>query len=538
MRPRVKMLEELVVSNLGLIRSASVEFSRGLTVVTGETGTGKTLMLGALRLLVGASAPKGMIGPHGDSIDVSCLLVNGDEETTLRRTVGAHRSKAYLDGGLATAGALADATAGRIAIVGQHDQHTITSSAGVRALVDRRLDAKGHKARAAYLALWADHLALLEEAKELGGDLRALEREAEMLEFQISEIDEARFEVGEEASLRGTVARLRSSETLASEATAALNSLGDGGATQYLEAGARSVRRASAIDPTAAEIADRLDRTVEDLSELINELVRYTSELSSDASELDGVEERLALLGTLKRKYGDSIEDILTFHKDASARHENLRHLLESAADIEERIASSMVAVRSAGGTLSKHRTDSASSIAEAATDHLRDLGFSDPVVAIDVADTEPAAHGCDSVTLLFASDRSLNLAPVSSVASGGELSRLVLALTLAAGGAEAAIVAFDEIDAGIGGTTALAMGAKLAALAKERQVICVTHLPQVAAHGSTHLVVARDGTTASVSSVDGELRVEEIARMLAGLGESDTAQQHAVELLERAAEQ
>ena len=529
------MLEELVVANLGLIRSASVEFSPGLTVVTGETGTGKTLMLGALRLLMGASAPKGLIGPHGTDIDVSALLIDGDEETTLRRTVNAKRSKAYLDGAIATAGALSDATTGRIAIVGQHDQHTITSSAGVRALVDRKLGPKGTKAREDYLDAWRAYEARRDEAKTLGGDLRALEREAEMLEFQIAEIEDASFVVGEEVDLRGRVARLRSAESLAVEASDALTALGDDGASLYLDAATRSIRRANDVDPTISDIADRLDATVAGLSEIVSDLVRYSTNLTSEPEELDRAEERLALLGTLKRKYGDSIDDILTFHKDASARLTHLRLLLESAADIEERIARAEATVRSAGSALSQQRTKAAGAISDTATEHLKDLGFGDPVVVIEVVGADPTAHGADTISLLFASDRSLDPAPVSAVASGGELSRLVLALTLSAGGAEADVVAFDEIDAGIGGATALAMGMKLATLAVDRQVICVTHLPQVAAHGSTHLVVRREGTTASVAAVAGDERVSEIARMLAGLGESDTAQQHAVELLERA---
>ena len=166
---------------------------------------------------------------------------------------------------------------------------------------------------------------------------------------------------------------------------------------------------------------------------------------------------------------------------------------------------------------------------------HLIDLGFAEPVVELSVEVGQPSKYGADTITLLFASDASLKLAAASAVASGGELSRLVLALTLAAGGADADVVAFDEIDSGIGGSTALAMGRKLSALAESRQVICVTHLPQVAAFGSSHLVVSRKGTVATIDAVDGDDRVAEISRMLAGLTESDLGQQHAAELLDLA---
>jgi DNA repair protein RecN (Recombination protein N) len=527
------MLEELSVSNLGLIKSALVEFGPGLTVVTGETGTGKTLMFGALRLLGGDQAPKGMIGPHGDELDVSARLREGTTELVLRRVVTAKRSKAYVDDAIVTAGALADAVAGSVAIVGQHDQHIITSQAGVRALVDRCLDGKGVESKVAYGDAWDRYAAVLDEARTLGGDLRALEREAEMLSFQIEEIDAAGFAVGEEADLRSAVAKLRSAETLTAEIDTALGALSDEGAQSHLDIAARSLRRVTDIDPALGSIAERVSEVITALSEASGDLVRYTSDLGSDTGDLEATEDRLALLGTLKRKYGDSIEDIVSFHKDASARRETLDNLLRSAQDIEERIETAKTAVAAAGAMLTANRTKAAAGIAKRAVVHLRDLGFSDPVVRFEFSEHEASRWGSDSLALLFASDASLRPGPATSVASGGELSRLVLALTLAAGGADATIVAFDEIDAGIGGSTALAMGRKLAALASDRQVICVTHLPQVAVHGSTHLNVERQGTTASVRKVTGSDRVAEIARMLAGLGESETAQQHAVELLE-----
>ncbi len=526
------MLEELVVRNLGLIESASLEFGPGLTVVTGETGTGKTLMLGALRLLKGENAPKGLVGPHGDTLDASAMISLDAGETVIRRTISSTRSKAYLDGAIVTASALAQAMGDEIAIVGQHDQHTITSVTGIRRLVDRCLDVKGRSALARYELSWTALTQTTAEAEALGGDLRALEREAEMLSFQVLEIDDAGFDVDEEETLRSSVAKLRSAEELAAEIGTAMNELGDEGAQARLETAIRSIRRANAIDPgldvTVANGAAAMDL----IGDLLADLVRYSDDLSSDADRLAQTEDRLALLGSLKRKYGDTVEDILTFRKEAEARAGTLTALLSAAADIEARLATAFADAVAAGSELALSRKAAGRRLAADAVAHLTDLGFTDPILVINVHDAEPAHAGADTVVLQFASDSSLAPAPASAVASGGELSRLVLALTLAAGGADAAIVAFDEIDAGIGGTTALAMGKKLAALADDRQVICVTHLPQVAAHGDAHLVVTRSGTVTSVLPIEGDARVSEIARMLAGLGGSDVGQQHAAELL------
>lgn len=526
------MLEELAVSNLGLIESASVAFGPGLTVVTGETGTGKTLMLGALRLLKGENAPKGLVGPHGNTLDVSAMISLDTDETVIRRTVSATRSKAYLDGAIVTASTLAQAMGNEIAIVGQHDQHTITSVAGIRRLVDRCLDDAGLAALERYDVSWATHAQTTAEAESLGGDLRALEREAEMLSFQISEIDDAGFYVGEEADLRSSAAKLRSAEELASEISTAMNELGDEGVQARLETALRSIRRANAIDPSLDASAAQGDAAMDLIGDLLADLVRYSDDLTSDADGLAQTEDRLALLGSLKRKYGNTVEDILTFRKEADTRARAVTALLSSAADIETRLAATFADVVAAGAELAEARKVAGERLASEAVAHLIDLGFTDPIVSISVEDADPTHAGADVVVLQFASDASLPPAPASAVASGGELSRLVLALTLAAGGADAGIVAFDEIDAGIGGTTALAMGRKLATLAESRQVICVTHLPQVAAHGDAHLVVTRKGTVTSVSPVEGNARVSEIARMLAGLGSSDVGQQHAAELL------
>jgi len=529
------VLEELAARNLGLIESASFSLSDGLTVVTGETGTGKTLMLGALRLLRGESAGKGLIGPHAPDLDVSARFVDETTESVARRTVSPSRSKAYLDGAISTASALTEEIGPRIAIVGQHDQQTITSTHGVRTLIDRLLDAKGRRARAEYDEAWTSYIAVTNEAAALGGDQRALERELEMLRFQVSEIDEAGFQQGDESDLRATAVRLRSAESLMEHVDAADSALGEDGASTHLSHALGAIRSAVSIDDSLADLDGRVDALLIDLGEVLSDLNRYGSTLSSDSGQLGATESRLAELGSLKRKYGDTVDDILLFRKDASERADDLERLLTAATDIDERLTVASDVLGAKGASLEGARRRAGSELTSAAVEHLRDLGFSSPVVSASVVSSEATRHGADTVSLLFASDVTLTPSPVSTVASGGELSRLVLALTLAARGAAVDVVAFDEIDAGIGGSTALAMGRKLASLADTRQVICVTHLPQVAAYGSTHLVVGRAGTVATVEEVTGDERVAEISRMLAGLTESDLGQQHAAELLELA---
>lgn len=243
------------------------------------------------------------------------------------------------------------------------------------------------------------------------------------------------------------------------------------------------------------------------------------------------------MLADLRRKYGDDLDSVLAFGADAARRADELEALLVDAGDLEAAHGDAVAAVGSVGAALRKARAKAADRLAKGAVAHLIDLGFAAPVVEFRIDRADPGPNGVDRIVLEFSSDASLAAKPAAKIASGGELSRLALALRLAAGIEDATVIAFDEIDAGTGGATALAMGKKLATLSVGRQVFCVTHLPQVAAFADQHFIVQREGTTATVTAVDGEARVEELSRMLAGLPESERGREHAAELLVLAAE-
>jgi DNA repair protein RecN (Recombination protein N) len=286
------------------------------------------------------------------------------------------------------------------------------------------------------------------------------------------------------------------------------------------------------LDQSLGDLADLGSELVEALSGLNTEVVRATTDLDHDPRELEYVEQRLALMADLKRKYGDDLDSVLTFGEAAANRVEELEGLLDQSDVIEQQLAAARAEIAGAAEVLRDHRRATGEYVAAGAVAHLRDLGFDDPVVAFEIVEREPGPEGADHVVLKFSSDRALEPGPISRIASGGELSRLILALRLAAGAGEAAVIAFDEIDAGTGGATALAMGRKLQMLARDRQVLCVTHLPQVAAFANSHFVVRRSANTATVEQLEGEQRLEELSRMLAGLPDSERGKAHAEELL------
>jgi DNA repair protein RecN (Recombination protein N) len=525
------VIDELRVSNLGIIEDATIEPGPGLVVVTGETGAGKTMLLGALRLLMGGPARTEAIGPHADEARVEGrFIVEGDREMVVaRRLTPSGRSRAYLDGGMVPVKELITRMEGAVEVVGQHDHLLITRPGSVRALLDDTLDAEGQDARRAYQSAWGALKDVENAQAELGGDRRALERELELTAHQAQEIAAAGFEAGEDGALATRARRLRHAEELTTELAAAYDSLDR---AEGVDDAAGRVRRAGSLDPSLAPIVEQAADAQALIGELRTALRGAVDALDHDPGELEELEARIAVLNDLRRKYGSDLEEVLAFGDRAAARVEQIGGLLARADRLDSELADARETVLAAGERLRASRLRAAKQVAGSAIDHLRNLGFSAPVVDLAVTPAAPTSAGIDAVELLFSSDESITPAPAGRVASGGELSRLVLSLRLAAGVGDAAVIAFDEIDAGIGGATALAMGEKLSGLAEGRQVLCVTHLPQVAAFASTHFVVDREGATARVRPVVGDERVAEIARMLSGLPESLRGQEHAVELL------
>lgn len=526
------MLDELSVHNLGLIAEASLEPGPGLVALTGETGAGKTLLLGALRLLRGDTARTDRIGPVGEEARVEGRFLLGADEVTVARRVAEGRSRAYLDGSMAPAAALTERLGGIVEIVGQHEHLTLGRDSAARSIVDGALDGAGRHTLDAYREAWAGLRALTADRDALGGDRHALERRLDLARHQARDIRSAGFAPGEDAELKALLQRLRNAEGIAADLASAHAALGEDGAADLLGTAVDAVRSAAAHDPRLAPLADRLDAAAEAVADAAVDLRRAADDLEHDPAALDAAEQRMAALGDLRRKYGDTLQAVLAFADQAEEEAARLESLLERADTLTAEIEQAEQRLAAAAGALTTARRRAAGDFAAAAAGHLAELGFRDPVVVLSVEPGEAGPHGCDRVRLLFASDRALEPGPVGRIASGGELSRLVLAVSLAAGVGDVPVVAFDEIDAGIGGSTALAMGRKLADLARGRQVLVVTHLPQVAAFADSHFVVERTGTAATVRKVDGGDRLAELTRMLGGLPESERGREHAAELL------
>lgn len=528
------MLDELRVTNLGLIAETHLEPGPGLIALTGETGAGKTLLLGALRLLRGDAARSDRIGPAGEEalVEGRFLLPDGGEITVTRR-VAEGRSRAYLDGSMCPAHVLTDRLSPLVEIVAQHEHIALGREAAVRSIVDGHLDAEGRDAAAEFSTAWSAQRALQADLDALGGDRRALERELDLARHEAAEIAAAGFRPNDDQDLKTRLERLRHAEEIAAALGETHRLLNDAdGAGDQMGVALDVLRGAARHDPRLTGPLEALEAASSAVSDVVLELRREAEDLDHDPAALAELEQRAAVLGDLRRKYGSDLSEVLAYGAAAATRAQAIEQLLQRADSLSGELEQATVRLGAAAEHLSAARRRAAKDLEGTAAMHLRDLGFGDPIVRFELSAKQPTASGADRIDLRFASDAALTPGPVARVASGGELSRLVLAIRLAAGGTEVPVLVFDEIDAGLGGATALAMGQKLAALAGERQVLVVTHLPQVAAHADTHFVVERSGTVAQIRRVEGQDRLAELTRMLGGLPESDRGRDHAAELL------
>jgi DNA repair protein RecN (Recombination protein N) len=576
------MLEEIRIGSLGVIESSTLELGPGLTVITGETGAGKTMIVTALGLLLGGRADTGAVRSGARSARVEGVVrVDGlapfavavedaggeveDERVVLARNVSVEgRSRAFVGGASVPISVLADVAEPLVAVHGQSDQHRLLRARAQREALDRF----GGERTAALLASYTDlheRLAATErELEEVVTTARERAREADLLRFGLGEIEAVSPEPGEDVTLAAEESRLGFADTLrtaAEQAREALSSEQDQPDALATTAVAKSQLDAvREHDPEAGELADRLTEITYLLSDVAADVASYASRVETDPARLAAVSERRAALTALTRKYGDTIDEVLAWSETSATRLLDLDHTDERIEELRATRQDLRAELADAAAALSAARQEAAARLGEEVTAELTLLAMPHARLEIEVRQSEQPApdpeqpgpgpllvgdrwlrfgrSGIDEVELLLAANTGSEPRPLNKGASGGELSRVMLALEVAlAGTSPVPTFVFDEVDAGVGGTAAVEIGRRLARLARDAQVLVVTHLPQVAAYADRHVVVAKsnDGTVTSsgLTVLDAADRERELSRMLAGLTESDTALAHARELLE-----
>lgn len=512
------MLVHLAVNNLGVLGGVEIDPSPGFTAITGETGTGKTLLLGGIRQLLGEPANSGLVGPLGEETTVDGLFdVGGDAELGVSRTIPRHgRSRTRIDGAIVSAETVRNNVSPLIEIIGQHDQLFLRRTDHLRRMIDSSMTGAGSREIQNYQKAWTNYQASLELQAKLGGDLTTLSRELDLARHQVQEIASAKLSPGLDIELERDVSRLRNIEEIQEN----LGSSSDL-AEQVTELSGEIVARLRKV----AEYDDALEKLRDDAESLavlgqdfVSASRTAIESQDADPGALTILEERLTAIGDLKRKYGRTLDDVIEFGIQISERADELESLLEHVGTVGDRVESDHAELVTVADQLSAERLNSCNTLSLAMSNHLGELGMAAAVVRLELTRTEPNSSGADRVQMLYASDERLEPRPVSDVASGGELSRLVLAFRLAVSTDSSATLVFDEVDAGVGGQTATAMGDKLADLAQTTQVLCVTHLAQVASRADRHYVVSRgeDGV-ATVERVEDTARVEAIATLMSG---------------------
>jgi DNA repair protein RecN (Recombination protein N) len=569
------MIEEIRISSLGVIDESVLELGEGLTVITGETGAGKTMLVTALGLLLGGRADTGAVrtgaraarvegvvradealgaiaDEHGGEVESGLLLLG-------RQVSAEGRSRAFLGGASVPASALARVGEVLVAVHGQSDQHRLLRPEAQREALDAFAGAELAAVLDRYRAGFARLKEVEAELREVLGSARERAREADVLRLGLEEIEAVDPQSGEEQSLAAEESRLGFADTLRAAAEAAREALSSeeesADALGAVAAARRALESVREHDPEVAALADRVAEVSYLLADVAADVASYSTAVDTDPARLAAVSERRAALTALTRKYGETVDEVLQWSQSAAERLYSLDGSDERIAELRAAREELRRTLAADAAELTRLRQRAGARLAKTVTAELHSLSMPHARFDVRLDDVEDelgleigkrrlhfSVTGVDEVELVLAANTGADPRPLTKGASGGELSRVMLAIEVAlADTRPVPTFVFDEVDAGVGGKAAVEIGKRLAALARTAQVLVVTHLPQVAAFADRHVVVRKssDGsvTTSGLLALDDAGRVQELSRMLAGLEESDTAMAHAQELLEVARE-
>jgi DNA repair protein RecN (Recombination protein N) len=541
------MLTLLKIRNLALVDELAWELGPGLISVTGETGAGKSVIVGALKLVLGERAEKSLIRTGEDHCSVEAvfelkdlgeihsILEDGglpacdDTQLIIRRVIGQTATRQFINDSPVTLTLLKRLGEHLVDLHGPHDHQSLLSTERQLAMLDAYAAAESAVAsyRDAYRT-WRTKAAELEEIRHAEN---ASEQELDLLRHQLQEIDAANLKPGDEHDLEDRWRRASNSTRLVENAAAAAAALnGDDGILERLSEVQRLVRDLEKLDPSIRERTASLETACLELQDLEGNLAEYAEELDLDPAEAANLEERVNQLESLKRKYGPSLSDVLTRRDAAAARLDTIENRGEKLETLDRELAACRTTLDSAGKSLSTARRKAAPKLAKEIASQLKDLGFKQSSFEAPLHPlADPGPQGLEGIEFQFGPNPGEPLLPLRQIASSGEISRVMLAVKSALANQDSTpLMVFDEIDANVGGEVARAVGRKMAALGTRHQVVAITHFPQVAATAAHHFVVEKEVTAGRTRSrlfpVSGETRIQELVRMLGGGGEQARA--------------
>lgn len=548
------MLTDLIIKNVAIIDQLHLSLHPGLTVLTGETGAGKSIIIDAVSLLMGGRASTDIIRSDADEAVVEALFdlsgatevcqrlreagLDNDTELVLRCTISrAGKNRVFINGALSTKGQLAELVANLINIYGQHESQTLLKTENHLYL----LDAFGQlsQLREQFAALYIRVTALKVELERLRQGERDVAHRLDLLLFQVDELRKAELRAGEEAELAEQRQVLAHAERLQTTTYGAYEQLygGDNALVGHLGKIQQALSELSIIDPVLLSTAQALQDAYYQVDDAATTLRDYASRVQADPEQLYQIDERLALLSRLKKKFGSTVEEMVAYQQSIETELASLQTAPEQLVRQEEAYQARQRELMACGEELRRARLAAAEGLQTALATEVHELSMPHARFSVVVEPlTEPRQIGMDRVEFLFSPNPGETVRPLAKIASGGELSRIMLAMKQVLPEHGVPTLIFDEVDTGISGAVSEQVGRKLKRVAADQQVLCITHLPQVAAWADHHLQVAKvitDGRTSTqVMELDDTSRIEELARMLAGSTVTDSARQHAQELL------
>ncbi len=556
------VINEIFIRDLGVISSARMRFTPGFTAVTGETGAGKTMVVTALGLLLGERADSAIVRNGSDRASIEGYWAVGGEalaesvaelggtvddgELITSRVVNVEgRSRASVGGAAVPIGSLGDIGSSLVAIHGQSDQIRLKSAGAQREALDRFAGTQVSNTLTEYRDVFEQWTAAVKRHAELVRDAAVRKLEADSLRDAVTEIEAVAPVAGEDQRLKEVAERLANADDLrraAHEAHEALTSdSGSVDAIGLIESARRSLERVAASDPAVETLVTLLSEASIVAREAAQSVSAYAAGLDTDGGDLAEIQERSAAVAGIVRKYGPTLDDVLELLATASDRLFDLDRTSDEITELGDRIGVLRASLDSLADAISAARTNAAERLSAAVTDEIRVLSMPTASFHVSVARApELSSHGADVIEFGLTPHPGSEPRPVAKSASGGELSRIMLALEVVIAGTDSVpTLVFDEVDAGVGGASAIEIGRRLSRLARNSQVIVVTHLAQVAAFADNHLTIVKDTsgefTESTITALDEPARISEIARLLSGTPDSETARAHAHELLDDA---
>lgn len=557
------MLEEINISNLGIIKESKLDFSPGLNVITGETGAGKTMVLSALHLLLGKRGSANMIhkdasnlsvegcwnlskSPYTSEIEDTGAVVE-DDQLFINRTVKSDGKSRCVVGGKTTPATVLSNLGGKLVnIHGQADQNRLRSPQAQREVLDKYAGedlSKELKNYRVIYKLWKDQKSHIEDVQKNSSSRK---REMNSLKKFISDFDELNPTENQDIELENLINSLSNIDSIRVSGTEALESVTMSesefpSAESQISSMLSILSSITQYDKELDSIHDKADKIADDLSDVISELESYLNNLDTESIEqLHHAQDQLEDINILVRKYGNSLEEVIELRNKADEELEILESYSQPIEELEEELAETWKMLEKAADGLTNVRKKASVKLEKAVNKELEGLSMKGSSLKVSIAKTSPSSYGQDEIELTLLNKGSKKPSPITKSASGGELSRIMLALEVVlADPKNTGTFIFDEVDSGVGGETAIEIGKRLALLAKEAQVIVVTHLPQVACFGDNHLKVSKteneDSIETNVAKLSEDATTLELTRMLSGMSDSETGKAHAMELMDYA---